>query len=487
MPKVLLISSYKVSCGIATFTEALETLIEKDFDVEVQALDQAILKSTIPHVVAAGDRLVRELCARMKDYDVVNLQWEPGLLGDRQDLMSKRLEWILDAAEKLILTVHTVVPYPTPRGLLDFAHFLRKRGLKRGHQYFLDPEPRYRRETYRILHKRAQSEKKTTVVVHTERERQFFHNVVGFRDVFDHPLSLIHADWPERIERDGARARRELEELFPGKRTFIGVFGFISAYKGLETAIRAMPLLDDGCQLLIYGGVHPGVLREREPVNSYVKHLMAEIEADLAASKMARTLAKGESAVEVLEVQAQADEDEAGSPGEKLEAARRRDHDRSAAPAAPLSRNTVTGGEQNLFEKVAFLGAPDDYEFALAMDAVDICLFPYLEVGQSGSGPASMAIQIGKKTILSRTKAFIELARYYPKHFEMIDVGNHLQLAQTIQRMMRRNAALPPLTYTNETLAAFYGKLIRELAPEAGSTRRPVEAGADQPPAMAAQ
>ncbi len=57
--KVLLISSYRISCGIAAFTETLETLLDKDFDVTVFALDQSIVKSRIPHVVEAGDRLIR--------------------------------------------------------------------------------------------------------------------------------------------------------------------------------------------------------------------------------------------------------------------------------------------------------------------------------------------------------------------------------------------------------------------------------------------
>lgn len=470
MAKVLLISSYKVSCGIAAYTETLETLLAKDFDVTVHALDQSILRSRIPHVVAAGDRQIRDLCTRLGEYDVVNLQWEPGLLGDRQDLMSKRLEWILQAAENLILTVHTVVPYPTGRSPIDFLGFVRRRGLARAYQYFLDPERRYQKETYRILHERAQSGKKTFVAVHTERERLFFQNVVGFTDVFDHPLSLIHADWPRRLERDTAHARRELEELYPGKKTFVGMFGFISEYKGLHTAIRSMQLLDDSTQLLIYGGVHPGNLREREPVNSYLKELMTEIESDLLASKKARAAAKGARPVEVSKLEPLPEDPEEDRKRETRSEVRDDGSRHELAPddsvnaAARFSALTASGDEQNLYEKVAFLGSPDDYDFVLAMSAVDICLFPYLEVGQSGSGPASQAIQLGKKTILTRTKAFIELAKYYPKHFEMVDVGNHLQLAQTIERLTRRGTAGPAATYTNETLAAFYGQLIQDAS-----------------------
>lgn len=464
--KVLLISSYKISCGIATYTETLETLLERNFDVTVHALDQSILKSRVPHVVETGDRLIHDLCAEFKKYDVINLQWEPGLLGFRQEHMAKRLGWILKAADNLILTVHTVVPYPERRSLVDFLRFIRRKGAKRAPFYFLDPERRYQRETYRILGERAKSNKNTFVAVHTQREKQFFQNVVGFRDVFDHPLSLVHANWPERLHQDAARARSDLEELFPGREKFIGVFGFLSEYKGFLTALRAMKLLEPEYQLLIYGGVHPETVKEREPVNSYVRKLMLEIEADGMSANPSDE--DGPGAVQSKRVKRPTDQ--IRNPNESTE-----------VPVGVSSEKPITddiyagrrpralGGNKanlgnTLMEKVSFLGAPDDYEFALAINAVDICLFPYLEVGQSGSGPVSIAVELGKPTIVSRTKAFNEFAKYHPKHFEMIDIGNHIQLAQAVKRLSRMPASKEPVRYNNGTLATFYGDLIRNLA-----------------------
>src|SRR3712207_359037 len=126
---------------------------------------------------------------------------------------------------------------------------------------------------------------------------------------------------------------------------------------------------------------------------------------------------------------------------------------------AVSSRLTNASPGNTLLDKVAFLGSPDDYEFALAMNAVDICVFPYLEVGQSGSGPVSIAVELGKPTIVSRTKAFLEFARYYPKNFEMIDIGNHVQLAQSIVRLSRPSDGAP-IAYDRNTLSAYYGALI---------------------------
>lgn len=469
--KVLLVSSYKVSCGIAAYAEALETLLARDFDVSVHALDQSILRSRVPHVVKTGDQQIRDLCAQFKNYDVVNLQWEPGILANRADLMARRLGWILDAADNLVLTVHTVVPYPEQRGLIDFLSFVRKQGIKGAYRYFFNPEPGYRKETYRLLHARARSDKRTAVAVHTDREKHFFRNVVGFKNVHDHPLSLVHADWPERLAQDAPRARRELEDAFPGKHTFIGVFGFLSEYKGTLTALNAMKLLDGGHQLLIYGGVHPGMLKERQPVDAYVKKLMDEIEADaLRGTKGAASSAPVVTEPAALDV----DDTGGASPAPvviepaalevddtdaQLDAGAPARQGKNARPGKPTFSNAKPSN--TLLDKVAFLGTPDDYEFALAMKAVDICLFPYLEVGQSGSGPVSIAVELRKPTIISRTKAFIEFTKYHPKNVEMIDIGNHIQLAQTVKRLSNVPASQAPVTYTNQTLAKFYGDLIR--------------------------
>jgi len=493
--KVLLVSSYRVSCGIATYAEVLETLLARAFDVTVYALDQSILKSRVPHVVKVGDRQIQELCATFKDFDVVNLQWEPGLLGDETSHITRRLGMILAAADKLILTVHTVVPYPRQKTVLGFLQHMRKFGLSRFYGYLLDRTHSYEKETYRLLHERAKSSKKTFVAVHTPRETEFFKNVVGFEHVYDHPLSLIQAGWPERLAEDGPRARRELESAFPDRKRFIGVFGFLSEYKGITTALRAMKLLDKDSQLLIYGGVHPGALQERQSVNPYVKSLMSEIEADVAKSPPS-TRSKdddpahkddaGEYALGDLDArdiprdsidglgtpEAAAGAEAPGGRGkpDRISGATSGSDDRGSAqePAYKPKRSNT------LLDKVAFLGSPDDYEFALAISAVDVCVFPYLEVGQSGSGPVSMAIELGKPTITSRNRAFIELARYYPKKFEMIDIGNHIQLAQVIERVSKRPAADQPVRYDSATLTDFYGDLIRDIAGRPAAAR-PVE------------
>lgn len=415
--KVLIISSHRTNCGIAAYSEVLKTLLETRFEVTIAPLDQTILKRTEPHVVTAGDQQIRAICDSFGQYDVINLQWEPGLLGGRDLDMARRFEMIIDAADRLLLTVHTAVPYPEGRGPIDFARFVRNRGWRRALKFPF--HQRFERLTYNAIEKRTRSPRPFFVATHNKRERDFFKQVARVPNVFDHPLCHLRAGWPSLLEKEGPAVREELSKRFPGKNTFIGVFGFLSEYKGIMTAIKAMRHLGSEYHLLIYGGVHPEAIKPRTSIDPYIKQILEEIER--------------------------------AEPG--------------------------TGGrpkaDSDLLGRISFLGAPRaDYDFALAVKAVDICLFPYLEVGQSGSGPASHAIELGKPTILTRTRAFLELEKYFPAQFEMIDVGNYIELAQTIRSLSQTKNTRPQPGYNSKTLANFYGDLISRCAGAQGGHER---------------
>jgi len=413
--KVLIVSSYQISCGIASYTAVLKSLLENEFDVSVAPLDQSVLRRLEQKAVLAGDRQIRAICDSFKDFDVVNLQWEPGLLGASAPHMLRRFRWLIDAAPNLIVTVHTALPFPQKKSGLGMLGHMRRHGIRSLPRYFM--EGRFERAAFDALSKRAKAGGRFAIAVHNERERNFYRHVVGIESVFDHPLSHIRAGWRSQLDRDTPVARRRLEEQYPERGTFIGVFGFLSEYKGIQTAIKAMTYLDESHQLLIYGSVHPEAIRHGQAINPYVKELI-----------------------------------------DGLEKAEFRD-------------------------RVAFVGSPDDYEFALAINTVDICLFPYVDVAShSGSGPLAHAIELGKATVATRTRSFIEIGKYFPKAYEMFDVGNHLQLAQAIERIGKSDLPRPAVRYDNETLAAFYADLIRRMAGHPAALPAARSNDADQAP-----
>jgi hypothetical protein len=90
------------------------------------------------------------------------------------------------------------------------------------------------------------------------------------------------------------------------------------------------------------------------------------------------------------------------------------------------------------------MGALDESDFLSGMTICDAVVFPYLEVGQSSSGPISQALELGCRIIASRTHAFLEFAEYHKDAVEFFDIGNHLELAERLsaRRQFRARSGL---------------------------------------------
>jgi hypothetical protein len=119
------------------------------------------------------------------------------------------------------------------------------------------------------------------------------------------------------------------------------------------------------------------------------------------------------------------------------------------------------------------MGTPDDDDFLAGMAVCDAVVFPYLEVGQSASGPISQALELGRRIIASRTRTFLEFAAYHPGAIEFFDIGNHLELAARILARPQYAAGRERPGYSVETNKAVY--LAANSAPNAATPqfRRP--------------
>ena len=418
--KVGIISSYRTRCGIASFTETLVSLLGETFDIEVLVLDQFTLRSRHVRVEKLGDQLIDDIGARLSEFDVINFQWEPGLLGaTRKQVIrrTKRLFKAMIAARKpIVIAAHTVLTLPPSRFSL---------GLMFDEQY------RYVARTHHLL-RYLDARCDLTLVAHTPRDRAYFQHVIGLRQVVDHPLSYMRDGWPDQVARGAAAYRERIDrQVGPGKKV-IGTFGFLSDYKGMEVAIRAMRDLPDPYVLLIYGEVHGENVKPWQSVNSYVAKLMGESSGDPDSLRRvlisAPQIRNGSNMADVGQISAEL-------------------------------RSELFQRSKPIMDRVYFMGSPDDYEFALAVKAVDVCVFPYLEIGQSASGPVSQAVELGKPTALSRTKTFTELENYYPHHLSFFDIGNYLQLAQILSLLATDPPRLKDLHYDQNSLKMIYGRL----------------------------
>ena len=234
-------------------------------------------------------------------------------------------------------------------------------------------------------------------IVHTKRDARLLRDVFRIQNVDHHPLSFIAAADAERIRQAATRDQFPLLRTLPAGAKLIGSFGFLSPYKGFETALRALHYLPEDHHLLIFGGVHPQAIKREQAIDPYIRILLDEAHI-------------GQTVLDIVN-----------------------------AKSTPLSLNLdaaskdlLTRHPEDLHRRIHFLGVHTDEAFMRAMALCDMVVLPYLEVGQSSSGPIAMALEMGCRVLASRTFAFLQFARYHPDQIEFFDIGNYAELADLI-------------------------------------------------------
>ena len=151
--------------------------------------------------------------------------------------------------------------------------------------------------------------------------------------------------------------------------------------------------------LLIFGGVHPNEIKPQQPIDPVVSSLFDAGYVDTSVAERVR--------------------------------------ESSGVPAVSFAvdgstRDLLIEHPKDLSDRIHFLGAQTDTDFLWGMAICDSVVFPYLEVGQSSSGPISQALELGCRVIASRTHTFLQFGRYHRDMIEFFDIGNHLELAGRI-------------------------------------------------------
>lgn len=395
-PRLAIVSTFDDDCGIAGYTRHLVRQIEADFEVEVFDLNQWFMRSGDWKVALAADKMVKDFCRRAPTFDFVNIQLEQGTIGSTTKDILRRLKWIVQAAPALSVTFHTIA---SPRRF-DHRQFTKALSqLRIADAWKTIGEHREANALsagiYSLL-RRTSRQKTVNVIVHTRRDAQMLRYAQQLPSVLDHPLVFLGKDEAARLRATTHKTSFPLLENLPDGAKTIGVFGFISEYKGLDTAVRALRFLPDDHHLLIFGAVHPGEIREHQKINHYIRHLLDIAGADSSIADVG-------AANLHLNV--------------PLPAGRERE-----AIAHP----------HNTAHRIHFLGPQTDEDFARAMCLCDAVVMPYLEVGQASSGAISIALDVGARIIAARNHAFLRFARYYPNCIEWFDVGNHVELAGRI-------------------------------------------------------
>ena len=400
MPKKMaIVSSYNELCGNATYTEVLRKEFSKYYEVDVLALRVDLMASKNRELHKLASKHIKDLANRLKYYDYVNLQFEAGLYGHfRRDIL-KRVKILVNACKNLIFTMHRV---DVPEALLDRGNLLSI--FAGGFVGFLR---QYRQRTYMaklypliISHLKKRAKKfNIKVIVHTKREQRNIKDIFGFDQVYDFPITFLSEDMRNRERNDEEISDFKKRYMLERDAITIGLFGFISEYKGYETAVRALMFLPERYRILVFGTLHPMNIMLNTKVDKYIG-----------------------SVIDLVEFEDDETDEDASSKYKIL------------GRKKPKSRSSIKrDAYKKLSERVIFAGNLDDEKFIDALYCCDFAVLPYLETNQSGSGIASLVLESKIKALYSNNKSFFELKKYYPNSFETFDIGNHLELAFKIR------------------------------------------------------
>lgn len=365
MKTLAIVSSYDVSCGNASFTDVLRKTIEataNDWTVTPIGLNLNFTQNLGRLERKTADKQIAAITEELMKYDAVNIQFESGLFGITPHDVLRRVRSILQIRKQISFTFHS------PRLIVDFIpHKEAIRLLLRGRllaavkslldNYRINADVRLNRAIIKILRS-----KNIPVIVHTLRSQQIIAEMFDFHNVHVHPIKMI-----DSLDK-GEPSMQFLKRMgLPENKKYLGLFGYISKYKGHSEAIASLQHLPEDYVLVVAGRIHPQSLGNPDS-SMYLKALIKEI---------------------------------SGLKG----------------------------------QRVFFLHELQDEDFVQLIRSVDCCILPYHEVGQDGSGIASLCFDEGKAVVASYSRAFDELFKLVPEYETLrFDIENPIQIAQQITR-----------------------------------------------------
>lgn len=390
MKKLAIVSSYSDSCGNAAFTKVLRDSIElysNNFvQVEVIELNLSLLQSIHPRIRKTAERHVTDICRQLKTYDLVNIQFEAGLYGGQQKDIISRVKRMISSNPNTSVTLHS------PRLIGKFQNkatwILTAKRLITGklisiYKDYYNPGFEPHINTNHTIISFA-SKKKCQLIVHTKRAKTQIKNFYGYENVDVHPLVIVPENFKtSSTELDSIKAALSIKP----DEVVIGMFGYVSSYKGHSEAIDAMKYLPKKYKLLIFGRQHPQTLKD----SSKDPYLVDLIE-------MIKQFINYESKITKR---------------------------KSDINGVKLSDKVVEKDE-----RIFFMGELSDKSFIEVASAVDIAWLPYYENGQDGSGIASICLDASPRVLCSTSFAFDELFKLKKyRNYMRMDIGNYLELA----------------------------------------------------------
>lgn len=400
--KAAIVSSVSESCGNAAFTQVLlDTLNTDELHVSGVRLNLDLTQATDPLLNKMADLHIKQIAQHLADFDAVNLQYEPGLYGPNLGKIYHRLKILLRHKNNYVVTIHSTRLFSTDKsGLIKpFAKSLMR----------MKPFEAIRTLSGSLNSRRIARGNRACVklfikseahlIVHTQKSATLIKDLFNYQRVSVHPLKFVETS-SSLVNSEKWKKQLGLSK----EHLLVGVFGYISTYKGHEAAILALSNLPEKYVLLIAGRQHPQSVKDNVAVDPFLQLLISKIEEISALDDKQKRI--------------------------------------------PLKN------------RVIFLNELDDSTFQDLAASVDFAWMPYQEVGQDGSGMASILFDSSKKVIASNSKAFDELIALEPGYkCERFDIGNYLELANKTMNY-KEYRQLDSLKYTLKSQAELYKSLL---------------------------
>ncbi|NJN72719.1 MAG: glycosyltransferase [Limnothrix sp. RL_2_0] len=243
--KIVQVSTWDVPCGIAAYTKALRSAIQKvSVNCDVLPIEESRMKYMTSDEIKEYLKFIAE---KLSGYDVIHIQHEfsfftgsYGLVGSIQ-YFHYFLKALIKYKKPIVVTFHTE-PYFF-QNFSGFKGLITKKILRAWWQYYIA--------------KLFTAKNKLTAIVHTKTTRRIFLDS-GFAKETVHILKQGVTFSPDTQSIDDHEKLLIKKQMgFPDDAIILSMFGFISTYKGYLTALNAMKVLPDNYYLLIIGSPHP--------------------------------------------------------------------------------------------------------------------------------------------------------------------------------------------------------------------------------------
>ena len=365
MKKLAIVSSHGEMCGIASYTNSLAREFSKHYDVQIQELQVGLLRSPQAHELA--NTSLRAMAKKLQEFDYVSIQFEAGLFGIIPRQIAKRFKILADASKNLIVTFHSFDLKQQNISLKNIVYDCLRLRFKTvfskiSNAILAKADANLLTDIVSYCKKHN-----AAIIVHTKREKKFISQFYKFDKVYDHPLTTLSPEELDDYKKKSSRKKFNQKYHLQEKDIVIGLFGFLSPYKGFITAINALEHLPDNYKILIFGSQHPLSILPFQDINIYIKSIVSYI------------------------------------------------------------------SERDLIHRVKFCGGLDDDNFIKALLCCNFTVLPYIEVNQSASAVAALAIETGIPAIFSQTLAFLEFEKYAKNAMKLFSIGNFLELADAIK------------------------------------------------------